>query len=191
MVSIGTIIAATIIMGAIFLRRQIGEAGTMIGSGAGELGLGLQTLFASILSPQIRPSFFPSIGLLTDFPDIPSLGDLTRPDKPRPDENCREVSVFSICSPSESSRGFPGISKFCCPRQEDETRNGAREYREEEIGYRSFTDPYFGTRQEFVTRAAPTIPIGGAGGFGLSSIITREIEEELAAERRGAVSGFL
>lgn len=125
MVSLGTIITATIILGAVFLRRQIGEAGTMIGGGAGELGLGIQTLVSSILSPAIRPAFIPTIGVETQFPDIP---DITRPDKPRPDENCREVSVFSICSPNESSRGIPLISKFCCPRQEDidPQRNGER-----------------------------------------------------------------
>jgi len=126
MVSIGTIIAATIILGAVFLRRQIGEAGVLIGGGAGELGLGIQTLVSSILSPSIMPAFIPTIGVQTQFPDIP---DITRPDKPRPEENCREVSVFSICSPGESSRGFPGISKFCCPSEGaiDRERNGERE----------------------------------------------------------------
>jgi len=42
----------------------------------------------------------------------------------------------------------------------------------------------FGDRVEFVDPARPTIPIGGAGGFGFSSVIDRRAQDLLDAERR-------
>lgn len=127
MVSLGTIIAATIIMGAIFLRRQIGEAGTMIGSGAGELGLGLQTLISSVLSPSIRPAFIPTIGVETAFPD--SLPELD-PRKIVP-QGCQKRELFKGCPegfPNESNTGFPYFVTYCCPSEGDydPQRNGER-----------------------------------------------------------------
>lgn len=73
MVSAGAIIGAgillTIVAASIFLRRELGETGRLLGGGFSSLGQGLGRGFSgvaggisSLLSPQIRPTFVPTIG---------------------------------------------------------------------------------------------------------------------------------
>jgi len=84
-------VLALVIGGSLFLRREIGEAGQLLGqgfagfgSGLGQglsglgrgfanIGLGTQMAISSLFSPRIAPSFTPTIGLNVALPDFPEF----------------------------------------------------------------------------------------------------------------------
>lgn len=72
MVNPTLIIVAAIFIGLIFIRKEIGEAGTalgQVGTGIGVFGKGIQTAISALLSPQIRPALVPTLGLQLELPD--------------------------------------------------------------------------------------------------------------------------
>ena len=86
MVSVALIVTGAIVAAVlgftIYFRRELGETGTQIGGGLGALGKGLQQFGAGAgggigqfisgaFSPKIRPEFVPTIGIKTEFPELP------------------------------------------------------------------------------------------------------------------------
>ena len=65
---IGLVAAAVVVLGLIFFREPIAETGFLLGGSAAALGTGIQTGLGAVLSPEIRPTFVPTIGLRLELP---------------------------------------------------------------------------------------------------------------------------
>ena len=102
MVNLGLLIAGAVLAGVVFFRREIGEAGTLIGKGFGEFGTGVRTGVSALTSPSIRPEFVPTLGFKTELPG--SCG---------PGENGELKSPFTSCRPGGVS---PNPFLCCYPR---------------------------------------------------------------------------
>ena len=101
MVNLGLIIAGAVLAGVVFFRREIGEAGTLIGGGFGAFGKGVQTGISALTSPSIRPEFVPTIGFKTELPG--SCGPGENGELKAPWVSCRPGGVspnpFLCCYP--------------------------------------------------------------------------------------------
>ena len=100
MVNLGLLIAGAVLAGVVFFRREIGEAGSLIGRGFGEFGTGIRTGVSAITSPSIRPEFVPTVGLKIEGP-----GNCES-------KNCFHPGLFQPCPSTHTEDFFCG----CCPK---------------------------------------------------------------------------